>query len=92
LAQFCEEESYPEDIQELLEAVDAFYDKTLELQHQFDETLTVSRQIQRPPPDVELWRKLPSCRRIAENALWVHGRDRSGTPNHALTQGKAFKL
>ncbi|KRX89959.1 hypothetical protein T4E_6376 [Trichinella pseudospiralis] len=46
LAQFCEEESYPEDIQELLEAVDAFYDKTLELQHQFDETLTGGGQDQ----------------------------------------------
>ncbi|KRY32080.1 hypothetical protein T01_2042 [Trichinella spiralis] len=36
LAQICDEELYLDDIEELLEAVDAFYDKTLELQPQLE--------------------------------------------------------
>ncbi|KRY49289.1 hypothetical protein T03_12743 [Trichinella britovi] len=36
LSQFCDEELYLDDIQKLLEAVNAFYDKTLELQLQLE--------------------------------------------------------
>ncbi|KRX33196.1 hypothetical protein T05_9616 [Trichinella murrelli] len=36
LAQFCDEELYLDDIQKLLEAVNAFYDETLELQLQLE--------------------------------------------------------